>query len=295
MKIRTWGYLLREGWEGIRSGKLMAIASISTVAVSMLVLGLFLAVVLNLGRLMHDVESEVQIRAFLTNAVKAESIPALEQEIKGLPGVTVVRFVSREEALERMRNSMPNGAAVLEAVEEMNPLPDSFEVQVARPEQVSGVATAISALPGVQQVDYKRDTVDRLFRLTAIARGLGLAVGVLLVIGSAVVISNAIRLTVFARRREVAIMKLVGATDWFIRLPFMLEGLSMGLFGSVLAVGLLAGTYWWAAGAAARVLPFLPVLDPRQVVTDMAPALLALGVLVGALGSGASLRRFLHV
>ncbi|MEW6546921.1 MAG: permease-like cell division protein FtsX [Bacillota bacterium] len=330
MKVRTWGYLLKEAWGNIRTGRLMALASVSTVAVSLLVLGLFLALVFNLGQLMAQVESEVQIRAFLVmdgvtgqpgaggsgaragapggsgtggvpggqggSGTLARPNPAeLEAQIKELQGVVAVRFVSKEEALERMRQSFGERAAVLEAVEEINPLPDSFEVQVARPELVAPVAEAIAALPGVEKVDYKRDTVDRLFRLTAVVRGLGLIMAVLLVLGSTVVISNTIRLTVFARRREVAIMKLVGATDWFIRWPFVLEGLALGLGGAVLAVAALAGAYWWAAGVAARTLPFLPLVAPEQVVRLTALPVLGLGALVGALGSGVSLRRFLQV
>lgn len=340
MKIRTWGYLLGETARGIRTGRLMALASVSTVAVSLLVLGLFLALALNLGRMMAQVESEVQIRAFLVDAApagaggkggsgmwgtpgsgssqgspqgasggtaqggasgggqqapQAPDVKRLEEQIRALEGVTSVRFVSKQEALERMRQSFGERASILEAVDDINPLPDSFEVQVARPEQVAAVAEAIAAMPGVEKVDYKRDTVERLFRLTSVLRGLGLVVAVLLVLGSAVVISNAIRLTVFARRREVAIMKLVGATDWFIRLPFLLEGLALGLGGAVLAWGALALAYWWAAGVAARTLPFLVLVRTEEVVRFTWLPLLALGALVGSLGSGISLRRFLHV
>lgn len=352
MKLRTWGYLLRETAHGIRTGRLMALASVSTVAVSLLVLGLFLALVLNLGRMMAQVESEVQIRAFLVDArqaagggrggsgmwgtpgtgpsqagqggatrpagtsggqgsaagaagpsgaqegaagAAAPDVARLEEQIRNLEGVTTVRFVSKQEALERMRQSFGERAAILEAVDDINPLPDSFEVQVARPEQVAPVAEAIAAMPGVAKVDYKRDTVDKLFRLTAVLRGLGVVVAVLLVLGSTVVISNAIRLTVFARRREVAIMKLVGATDWFIRWPFVLEGLALGVGGAALAVGALAGAYWWAAGVAARTLPFLVLVEPEEVVRLTWAPLLGLGALVGSLGSGISLRRFLHV
>ncbi|MDI6824308.1 MAG: permease-like cell division protein FtsX [Bacillota bacterium] len=339
MKLRTWGYLLRETAHGIRTGRLMALASVSTVAVSLLVLGLFLALVLNLGRMMAQVESEVQIRAFLVDARQAGNggrggsgmwgtpgtgpsqagqggatrpagpsgaqggaatpavpdVAKLEEQIRNLEGVTTVRFVSKQEALERMRESFGERAAILEAVDDINPLPDSFEVQVARPEQVAPVAEAIAAMPGVAKVDYKRDTVDKLFRLTAVVRGLGVVVAVLLVLGSTVVISNAIRLTVFARRREVAIMKLVGATDWFIRWPFVLEGLALGVGGAALAVGALAGAYWWAAGIAARTLPFLVLVEPEQVVRLTWAPLLGLGAVVGSLGSGISLRRFLHV
>ncbi|MEW5936154.1 MAG: permease-like cell division protein FtsX, partial [Bacillota bacterium] len=231
MKLRTWGYLLRETAHGIRTGRLMALASVSTVAVSLLVLGLFLVLVLNLGRMMAQVESEVQIRAFLVDARQAggdgrggsgmwgtpgtgpsqpgqggatrpagpsgaqegAAVPAapdvakLEEQIRNLEGVTSVRFVSKQEALERMRQSFGERAAILEAVDDINPLPDSFEVQVARPEQVAPVAEAIAAMPGVAKVDYKRDTVEKLFRLTAVLRGLGVVVAVLLVLGSTVV------------------------------------------------------------------------------------------------------------
>jgi cell division transport system permease protein len=222
-------------------------------------------------------------------------VARLGQQIRQLQGVTVVRFVSKEEALERMRKSFGEQASVLEAVEGINPLPDSFEVQVARPELVGPVAEAIAAMPGVAKVDYKRDTVERLFRLTSVIRGLGLVVSVFLVLGCAVVISNTVRLTVFARRREVAIMKLVGATDWFIRWPFVIEGIVLGLAGTLLAVGALAGAYWWAAGAAARILPFLPLVPPERVIRSLVWPLVGVGALVGGLGSGISLRRFLQV
>ncbi|MGE5623761.1 MAG: permease-like cell division protein FtsX, partial [Methanocella sp.] len=176
-----------------------------------------------------------------------------------------------------------------------NPLPDSFDVEVKNPAQVSQVAAAIEKLPGVEKVNYGKSYVDRLVAFTRTI-WLVTAVGaILMAAGTLFIITNAIRLTVYARRREIEIMKLVGATDWFIRLPFIFEGLLVGLGGGAIATLAVDQTYWAIYTKAAEFLPFIPLVGREIAVPHISLVLMLSGIGVGVIGSLISIKRYLHV
>lgn len=295
LKVRTWGYLCAEAVDSIRKNGVMSLASVSTVALSLFILSVFMVVAMNLRHMSTTLESQIQVVAYLHAGADQTAREDLMDEVSRLPGVAEVRFVGKDEALDRLKRQFGDQADLLEAVEANNPLRDSLEARVPDPAQVDSVAAYLKDNQGVEKVVYQRETVRRLHNLTSALRALGLFLAALLAAGTLFIISNTIRLSVFARRREIGIMKLVGATDGFIRWPFLVEGAILGLLGAaVAAMGLNLG-YGWLTGQVTDLLPFIPLVPRQPFMTDVTRGLLALGALVGAGGSVLSVRRHLKV
>lgn len=295
MRFSTWEFYLREAGRSLLRNRFMSLASISTVALSMLILGVFLLGAVNLNNIAETLENQVEVTAYLDESLEPEEITATTDRVRGLDGVREVKFVSKEEALERLKEQFGERRDLLTSVEKNNPLRNSLEVSTVNPADVKLVVQDLKAMPAVAKVSFKEEIIDRLFSFTKAIRLAGLAVVILLVAATVFLISNTIRLTVFARRREINIMKLVGATDWFIRWPFVLEGLCLGLLGSVPAVLLVIRFYHWLTASIYQTLPFIPLLAPDVVLGRLQLILLGIGVLVGATGSAISMRRFLRV
>ncbi|MGI6143016.1 MAG: permease-like cell division protein FtsX [bacterium] len=295
MRFSTWEFYIRETLLSLRRNSLMSLASISTVALSFLILGLFVLLVVNLDYMADTLEAQVEIAAYLDPELEEGEIARIAEQIESLPGVRESDFVSRDEALDRLRKQFGERQDLLDSVEEMNPLRHSFEIRAEEAEQVKVIAREIGGIEGVAEVKYRQEVVERLFSLTRSIRMGGLVLVLLLLMATVFLISNTIRLTVFARRREIGIMKLVGATDWFIRWPFILEGILLGILGTLVSLLVLTRLYNWAVASIYSSLPFVPVVSPEGIIKPLSLLLLGLGFIVGAFGSLVSLRRFLRV
>ncbi len=295
MKMRTSEYMVRETLISLKRHNWMSIASISTVAVSLFVLGIFMILVLNMNRMASFLESQVQISVYLKDDLSKEDIRGIGDDIRGLQGIDTVAFISRSDAEKRLRERLGEQAYLLDALGDQNPLPDSYEVTVRDPSMVETTAQAIAEFKGVEQTKYGQDVVEHLFDITRLIRIFGLVLMLLLAGATLFIISNTIRLTVFARRKEVAIMKYVGATDWFIRWPFMLEGVVMGFAGGVIAAIALKLVYAAAAAKIYDTLAFFPLIPEQPFMTIIGILIVISGMAIGALGSSISLKRFLKV
>lgn len=295
MKIRTWEYFIREAFLSLRRNGLMSFASVSTVALSLLILGIFLVMVLNLNNMASTLESQVQISVYLQDNLSQLETREVGTRITKMPGVTQVLYISKDEAMSRFKDRLGDQQSILTALGDGNPLPNAFEVKVDKPERVKPVAQAISQLKGVENAKFGQEVVEHLFDLTKMMRIFGLVLILFLALAALFIISNTIRLTVFARRREIGIMKYVGATDWFIRWPFLLEGTLLGLGGAVIAVLFLNQTYSALTHEVYESLTFLPLIPQYPFITNLSLILLVTGAAIGALGSSISLRRFMKV
>lgn len=295
MKLSTAEYFLHEVVISLRRKNLMSVASIGTVAVSLFVLGVFLIMVLNFNRLAGTLESQVQISVYF----KDDATPAMEREITsqitGMQGIATVHFVSREEAMERLSERLGDQKYLLDSLEGTNPLPDSVEVTVKRADMVETAAAAISKIDGVEEAKYGQDVIEHLFDITRLVRIFGLILMILLAGATIFIIANTIRLTVFARRKEIAIMKYVGATDWFIRWPFILEGMVLGLIGGIIAALALRSFYAAMAAKIYSTLTFFPLMPQYPFMHYVAIAIVLSGMIIGTIGSAISLKRFLQV
>ncbi len=295
MKLKTGEYFIQEVFHSLRRNNWMTFASIGTVAVSLFVLGVFLILVLNMNRLAGMLESQVQISVYLEDHLTDREKRQIGYDIESLQGIDSVTYVDRETAKERLKERLGDQKYLLDALSEDNPLPDAFEVTVTTPAVVESAAGAIAAMQGVEEAKYGQDVVEHLFDITRLMRIFGFVLMGLLGGATLFIISNTIRLTVFARRKEIAIMKYVGATDWFIRWPFLLEGIVLGCIGGFIAAVALRSFYAAMAAKIYSTLAFFPLMPQYPFMNYVTLAILLAGVVIGAIGSVISLKRFLRV
>jgi cell division transport system permease protein len=290
MRLRTFNYFFREAFISLVRNRWMSLASIGAVASALIILGSFLLLSVNFNHILKDVESQVEITAYLEDTVDSSGITRLNAEISSVSGVKEIKFVSKEAALEEFKQQV--GKDLLEGID--NPLPNSFRIKVDNPQDVARVAGEIQHLQGVEEVKYGKGVVEKLFNIIYWVRLLGLVIMAIFAAVSIFIISNTIRLTVFARRREINIMKYIGATDWFVRWPFLIEGMVLGFIGAAIAIGILAGGYKYLYNIVRLNIPMISLL-PMEEFYNYALGFLAIGMFIGAFGSSFSIRRFLHV
>ena len=294
------GFFLREAIRATRRSAAPSFAALATVLVTLLVLGVFIPIVQATNGAADSVRSRVEVDVYMkTNATAADDA-RVRQELHNVPHVKSVQFVSKETAYAQQSKIDPAAYKLLGA----NPLPDTFHVIPDNPANVLAVRTSLSpptAGSGTGTIDQsiasvsnKRNDTKKILEVTNLVTITAAALTVLLTIASVLLIANTIRLSLYARRREVEVMKLVGATDWFIRWPFVIEGIVVGAAGALLAIAVLGVTKIalldplannWTLIAAPRTISFTALLI----------VLLGAGIGVSALGSGLSLRRFLRV
>ncbi|MCQ2373588.1 MAG: permease-like cell division protein FtsX [Phascolarctobacterium sp.] len=295
MSFSTKEYFIKETYKSIRRNGFMSFASISTVAVSLLVLGMFLLIFLNTNHLAQQLESQVQISVYMQDNATTQDNMTVEKAIKNMPGVQKVTFVPKDAALKKFKERLGDQQQLLDSLGKDNPFPNSFDVKVDSPEKIKKVSADIGKLPKVETAKFGQEVVEQLFQLTKILRFGGIILVIFLAMATLFIISNTIRLTVFARRKEVIIMRYVGATDWFIRWPFMLEGMTLGFFGAIVASIIINLTYGALLSRIHATLAFLPMLSATPLLYYVTAFMLVAGTGIGALGSFISLRKFLKV
>jgi len=293
MKIR---YFLSETVNNLRRNALMAVAAISTVAISLLLLGGVEILGMVVGNVTNSWEAKVEISTFLRDDASSGEIQALESEVAQMPEVKDVTYVSKAQAYEEFKETYADTPQLYEALSP-DSLPASLRIALTDAQYTQEVAARIQGASGVDEVRFGGEIIRRLLQVNTLLRTVTLVLSVILMIASAALIANTIRLGIYARREEIGIMKLVGATNWFIRIPFMLEGLVAALLGALLAAGIV----WFAdAMLFTRLAQAVPFLAPafnfstRELMTVVA-ALVAVGTGVGLVGSGMATRRFLQV
>lgn len=295
MSLRTKEYFIREAFVSIRRNGLMSVAAISTVAISLLVLGLFLVLVFNINNMASMLESQVQITVYVKDEVSNDKMTELKGQLAKLTGVTKVGFTSKEQAMKDFRKRLGDQKDLLDSLGDVNPLPNSFAVHVDKPENLKPIAEKIKKLENIESMRFGQEIIEQLFKVTYFIRVGGLVLIVFLTFATLFIVSNTIRLTVFARRKEVSLMKYVGATDWFIRWPFLLEGMILGLVGSGLACVLIGVVYSVIVEQIHSTLAFMPILPKQPLLGNVSLLIVFLGMTIGAIGSFISLKKFLKV
>ncbi len=271
---------------------IMQLTAIGTVMVTIVLLGSFVFTRDTIGKIGGDVLHKIEISVFLSDGATAVQSKALIARLEHDRRVAGVTYIPKAEGLHEMRERLRNQIDM--SLLTSNPLPDALRVRVASAGEVAGVAASIAKMPGVAKVEYAQDAVEKLLRLSEVLGRIGLGIVALLVLTAAIIISNTIRLTVFARRREIAIMQLVGASRIYIRLPFVFEGLLAGVLGAALALALLAVARAQLLPKLVTALPFLPMHAADINVTTFSLELLAVGAAVGIVAAWVSVTRYLH-
>ncbi|EHS55327.1 permease-like cell division protein FtsX [Paenibacillus kribbensis] len=305
MTFNTFLRHMREGFKNIFRNGWMSIASITSIIVSLLILGVFIMLVLNVNSLADQADSQVEINVFLELNVDQSMRETLQKEIAAMPEISKTSFVTKAQGLEELRKDLgDSGKELLEGFDkDSNPLPDKIVVEVIEPTTVPFVAEKIEKLntlhpeKPILKVRYGKGTVETLFTITKLIRNVGFIFVAGLAIMSMFLISNTIRVTILARRREISIMKLVGATNFFIRWPFFIEGALIGLIGSLITVGILFTGYQRLLTAVQGdiALNMLKLMPLEGIWIQLSALLVILGMLVGIIGSTLSMRKFLKV
>jgi len=283
-------YTLKESISGFRRTKLSSIASILTICISLLLLGVFGILSLNAARFVDALRSKVELEAFLVEPATPEGIQALQKTIASIEGVETVTFISKEEAAKIFKREF--GEDIL-SVLEFNPLPPSFRISLKKDHKTSAGAQSVhgrlSALSGIEDVAYRKALIELIDRRTDAVNTITLGLGILISLSAIVLVSNTIRLAIYAKRRLIRTMELVGATWSFIRLPFLLEGLMHGLIGGALAAGLLFTVF-------DRLVPFFLQDLARFIQADtfFYGMVIAAGTVLGLVGSVISVLRFIQ-
>ena len=295
MKFSTSEYFIKEVYTSSKRNTWMTLASILTVVISLFILGFFSIVVLNLNKLADTLESQVQVSVYLKDDINEEDLADTKKILESVEGVQKVNYITRDEAMRNFKDRLGDQQFLLDALDNTNPLPNLFTVVVSAPEQVKSVADAAQTLFTVESVSYSQDIINHIFNLTHLIRIIGVALIILLLGAAIFIISNTIRLTVFARRKEIAIMKYVGATDWFIRWPFLLEGIVLGFIGGGIAAALLIVIYAQISQEIYNAMAFFPLIPQYPFINYVVLVVLISGIIIGAAGSIISLKRFLRV
>jgi cell division transport system permease protein len=294
------GFFLREAMRSMRRSAAPSFAALATVLVTMLVLGVFIPIVQATNGAADSVRGKVEVDVYMNTTATAADDQRVQGELQRLAHVKSVQFLSKQQAYQQQSQADPQAYALLGS----NPLPDTFHVYPDNPSnvlavhaEIAGTGSGGSGQPidaSIQNVSNKQNDTKKILEVTNLVTITAAVLTVLLALASILLIANTIRLSLYARRREVEVMKLVGATDWFIRVPFMIEGVIVGSLGALLAIAVLGVTKIalldplasnWTLIAAPRTIGF----------SVLVVVLLAAGTLVSALGSGLSLRRFLRV
>ena len=295
MKIRTMNYYMSEAFKSFWRNSFMSIASIATVALALFILGLFSMLAANLDYFANNLENQVQLSVYLKDDLTTDEVMATGRQLKELPDVKELTFTNKDQAMEKMKERMKDQPDILDALDGKNPLPASYEITFNRPESVKTAAADIKSITGVESTHYGQDIIEQLFKLANIIRWGGIVLIVFLAFATLFIISNTIRLTVFARRKEIGIMKYVGATNWFIRWPFLLEGLLLGFIGGIIADLALFQFYRFVTVSIHESLAFLPLVSFFPFMYQLAGGLLVISMMIGAIGSTISLKRYMKV
>ncbi len=297
MHIRSLLYFFGEALKSILRNGWMSLASIAVVAITLLILGSFMVLNRNVNEITRHIKEDVQIVLYVQEEATAAVQMELQQQLIAHPEMQEVRFVSKSEAMERLMDRLGDRAHLVEYYmnEESNPLRNSYELRTRIPEDIPQVAREIERYPGVDYVDYGSGVVEPLFQFTGVVRWVGLLFMGVLAVTAVFLISHTIRLTVYIRRKEIMIMKYVGATEWFIRWPFIFEGLILGFVGALIPIFIIQYSYQTSVLWMQENIYFISMLPPEAVMQELVTLLIPLGMILGVVGSGISVRRFLKV
>lgn len=282
-------YIIREGLSGFRRAKLAALGSVITISIALLLLGVFYVISSNTSRILEGIRERVEMEAFLQQPVGEQRVREIERQIMNVRGVDRVKFISKEEAAKIFKEEFGED---IKDVLDFNPLPPSFKIflqdayrTTAKAEEVS---KAVGSISGVEDVLYRKGMLEFIEKQSNLLYYLGLGVGMLIAISAVFLVSNTIRLAIYAKRKSIQTMKLVGASRWFVRAPFLLEGILQGIIGG----GIAAAVLYYAVGVATSFVSE-DLAQFLRIDISIYAFMIATGIFLGLFGSAVSVRRFI--
>lgn len=298
LKFRVFKNIIKQGFQSMWRNRGMGAASVTSISAVLLILGVVLILVLSINNVVLDTKVKFdEIEVFLEDDLESSVLDNIENTVKDKNGVISIMFRSKDQALALMKEEWGEEAYLLEGLD-TNPLPDSYIVKVNDIEFAEDLVNTIKMLDGVEEVKYYKDIIDKLLIFAGYIRFGGIVIIGILVFVSVFIISNTIKITVSSRRREINIMKYVGATNGYIRGPFIMEGIFFGIIGAALSIGLVYFGYEYFYNSMNEKLYNLftfYLVSPESIFRDIAIMFGTIGSGIGALGSLVSLKRFLNV
>jgi len=294
MIFENMGFYFREALLSFRRSAVMSIAAILSITTILLIVGVFLLIFVNSNLFLENLESQLGIVVYLEGNISKAELSTLENNFNSIDEIKEVKYISKEEAYQRLSKDLGEQKDILSAIK-VNPLPASFEIQVKDPKMIEQIANQIAKSNKVEEVEYGRETSERLLSFTYIFRIAGMLVLAFLIFASILIISSIIKITVYARRNEIEIMSLAGATSWFIKCPFIIEGFLQGFISAIFSIIVLYNFYFFAVNKVHQAIPFLPLVVDNLDLLPIGIAIVLLGSLVGILGSMFSVGKYLNV
>lgn len=295
MKISSFRYIVPQALKSIRSSGRITIAAVATITIALFLCTFFWMVLKNIDLNATIIEEDVCVVAYLDSTINTEvERNAIESQIRATGGVDTVTFISKEEGIESVSERFGD-IDLDETLGGNNPLPDSYSITALSTDYIPSIAAACEQIDGISVVRYGEGTVEKLFTVTGTLREAGLVIMLMLAVAAVTLISMSVRLTIVARRKEIMIMKWVGATNSFIRWPFFLEGLILGVTGGLLALICVLACYAGSLDYITNTIPFISVLSFNEIWLPATLFTLGAGLLLGAIGSLLPMTRSLNV
>ena len=294
MKLSDFEFFLREGWTSFWRSGLMSIVSVGTITLSLIVFGFFMLIFVNVNHLVNSMSNKLEIVLYIKNLETTDQFHSLKSRVENVPGIKEVTFISKNTAWQQFKKTFESRLS-LEGVMANNPLPDSFVIKVDSLTRIPQVAEALSSFPEVDDIRYGGELAARVNKFAQMMKLGGGMMVLLLGMATLLIVINTIRLTVLARNDEISIMKLVGATDMFIKWPFIVEGLFIGTCGAVISMLFLKLAYMLLLPQIQESLPFLPLVASEFVLNIIYLNVIVAGILLGLLGAHLSVSKSLKV
>ena len=299
MKHNVLGYLLGEGFRNVFNNKKSSGASLAIMCATMLIFGVFFLIVENINNMVTTLEEQQGMQIFIKKEATEAQIEQIGEQIKSLDGINTVTFVSEVDALNTMKEKLKDKQGLLSGWDEDNPFRSSYVVTLTDLRLSKDIQDEIYKFDNVYSIESRDDTINALVSIANAVRIVSATILVLLILISVFIIANTIKLTVHARRKEISIMKYVGATDGFIRWPFIIEGILIGIMAAMLSIGILAIAYSLISNSATQSSMLQKVgvnlLSFSNMLNILIVVYLVLGIGIGTLGSSISMRKYLKV
>ena len=299
MKISSsrpdWGYFIKEGLTGIKMHGLMSFAAVTVIAACLLIIAIFGLVAYNIGVLIDGLASQNEIAVFVDENLSREEAQALQQSLESVPNVESVTFVPKEEAFDIYLEMLGEDAYIMEDLREDNPLRDEYRIVMKDVALHDETVEALKEVVGIAAANSEKEISDKLMQMQRIVNAVSYTLVALLGAVSIFIISNTVRLAMFARREEISIMKMVGATDGFIRIPFIVEGMTLGLMAGLVAFFAQWGVYDYITEKLVESSGIFSTVAFSEIWSMLLPIMLASGIVIGILGSVLTIRKFLRV
>lgn len=296
MKINTIKHSFGDAFKSLKRNSAISVASMFTVLITFVILGIFLLIAQNANLAISGIQSKIEIQVYLKDDITLINQRDIQVTLDEQSGVSDVSYESKEDAFNKFEESTKENKGLLQGYTlEKNPFPASYIVKIDDPSQIDGIISNVKDMNGVESIENQQDLINTITGIVKGVRVVGLVLFIILVAVSIFLIMNTTKLAVYARRREVSIMKFVGATDWFIRWPFIIEGMIIGLVGTVLSSFAVFGLYKIVVNKIVSQMILVNLVNPSYVLTNMVWQFAIGGIIVGGIASYGALRKFLVV